>query len=138
MESIIEFFVPLKKIPTATHQQKKVNTKNNKPIFYEPDNLKAARVLFMNRFSKFVPDEPLRGPLSLTTKWFYSTESKTRRDGEWKDTRPDTDNLVKLPKDCLTDLGFWEDDGRVASELIQKFWVKDSPSGVYVRIEELT
>lgn len=133
-----EFFIPLKKIPTTTHQQKKVNTENEKPIFYEPDNLRAARQLFLAHFSKHVPPNKFNGPLQLTTKWFYPTKSKTRVDGEWKITKPDTDNLVKLPKDCMTTLGYWTDDAIIASELIQKFWVKESPSGIYVRIEELT
>lgn len=37
-----EFFMPMKP-PTATHQEKKVTIVNGKPVFYEPDDLKAAR-----------------------------------------------------------------------------------------------
>ena len=37
---MIEFFLPMEKIPTTTHQQKKVNVRNGKPIFYEPEELK--------------------------------------------------------------------------------------------------
>lgn len=33
---MIEFFLPMEKIPTTTHQQKKVNVRNGKPVFYEP------------------------------------------------------------------------------------------------------
>ena len=40
---MIEFFLPMEKIPTTTHQQKKVNVRNGKPIFYEPEELKNAR-----------------------------------------------------------------------------------------------
>ena len=36
---MIEFFVPMKKIPTTTHQQKKVAVVNGKPKFYDTDNL---------------------------------------------------------------------------------------------------
>ena len=31
---VIEFFLPMKKIPTTTHQQKKVTARFGKPIFY--------------------------------------------------------------------------------------------------------
>lgn len=134
---MLEFFIPLKKIPRTTHQQKAVHIVKGKPVFYEPEKLKAARTKFMYLFSQHIPEEKLKGPLSLTTKWFYHTTNKSIKDGQWKDTNPDTDNIVKLPKDCMTELGFWEDDGNVASELIQKFWVTESPGGIYVRIEEL-
>lgn len=134
-KEILEFFVPLKKIPTTTHQQKKVNLKTGK--FYEADELENARQLFMAHFSKFVPDQKYDGAIRLVTKWFYPTQSSTHQDGDWKITKPDTDNLVKLPKDCMTDLGFWKDDSLVASEIIEKFWVTNSPSGIYVKIEKL-
>lgn len=131
----LEFFVPLKNIPRTTHQQKKVNLKTGN--FYEDEKLQNAREIFMSHFSRFRPDEKLTGPIRLITKWFYPTQSSTHQDGDWKITSPDTDNLVKLPKDCMTTLGFWKDDALVASEIIEKFWVKESPSGVYVKIEKL-
>ncbi len=37
------FFVPMKKIPRTTHQQKQVHVVHGKPIFYEPNDLKLAR-----------------------------------------------------------------------------------------------
>ena len=43
---VTEFFLPMKKIPTTTHQQKKVNARFGKPIFYEPAELKNARAKF--------------------------------------------------------------------------------------------
>ena len=54
------------------------------------------------------------------------------RDGEYRVTRPDTDNLQKLLKDCMTQAGFWKDDAQVASELCEKFWA-ETP-GIYIRI----
>ena len=40
-EMMIEFFIPMK-LPTVTHQQKKVHVVNGKPHYYEPDALKDA------------------------------------------------------------------------------------------------
>ena len=57
------------------------------------------------------------------------------RDGQYKTTRPDTDNLQKLLKDCMSDTGFWKDDALVASEIVEKFWAERP--GIYIRVEEL-
>lgn len=131
---MIEFFVPLKKIPTTTHQQKKVTMVNGKPLFYEPQSLQEARAIFMSRFAKYVPEEKMKGPLRLTVKWLFP-KVKNTYDGQYKTTKPDTDNLNKLPKDCMTELGFWYDDAQVASEIIEKFWA--DVVGIYVRVEQL-
>ena len=45
------------------------------------------------------------------------------------------DNLQKLLKDCMTRVGFWEDDALVASEIVEKFW--SQIPGIYIRIDEL-
>lgn len=130
----IEFFVPLRRIPTATHQEKKTAVVNNRAIHYEPDNVKAARSIYMDYFGRYAPDKPLTGPLALVTKWCYPITGK-HRDGEWKMTRPDTDNIIKLPKDCMTRLGFWKDDAQITQEITEKFWAE--LPGIYVNVKEL-
>ena len=57
------------------------------------------------------------------------------RQGEYRITKPDTDNLQKLLKDCMTAAGFWKDDALVAEEMAGKYWA--DPPGIYIRIEEL-
>ena len=134
--NVIEFFMPMK-IPTVTHQQKKVAVINDKPVFYEDDRLKDAREKFMSYLSHFIPDEKIENtPIRLTTKWLFESGNLVKHhDGEYKITKPDTDNLVKLLKDCMTDLGYWKDDALVASEIIEKFWAKTP--GIYVKVEVL-
>lgn len=121
------------KPPTCTHQQKQVTVVNSKPVFYEPDDLKAARAKLMAHLGKHVPDKRYTGPIRLITKWCFP--KSRHKDGQWKTTKPDTDNLQKLLKDCMTDVGFWKDDALVTSEIIEKFWA-DVP-GIYIKIEEL-
>ena len=60
---------------------------------------------------------------------------KGKRNGQYKTTKPDIDNLQKLLKDCMTDLGYWKDDAQVASEIAEKFW--SDVVGIYVLVEEL-
>ena len=80
------------------------------------------------------PDEKLSGALRLIVKWLFPIKGK-HTDGEYKITRPDTDNLIKLLKDVMTEVGFWNDDAQVASEINEKFYA-DIP-GIYIRIEEI-
>ena len=73
-------------------------------------------------------------PIRLMVKWLFPITGK-HYDGEYKGTSPDTDNLQKMLKDVMTDLGYWTDDALVASEIIEKFWA--SRPGIYIAIEEL-
>ncbi|MCY7251541.1 RusA family crossover junction endodeoxyribonuclease [Streptococcus pasteurianus] len=131
---MIEFFLPMKEIPTVTHQQKKVRVIHGKPQFYEPDELKETRAMFMELLAPYAPNEPMDGPLRLTTKWLFP-KIKGTTNGQYKHTKPDTENLLKLPKDCMQELGFFVNDSRVASEITEKFWA--DTVGIYVRLENL-
>ena len=99
-------------------------------------------------------------PVSLTVKWCFAnyrmvSEGKTtdlmndtgREDvlsvkkkithphGSYRVTKPDTDNLNKALKDCMTQLGFWADDAQVCEEHIGKYW-SENP-GIWVEITQL-
>ena len=129
-----EFFMAMKKVPTCTHQMKQVRVIKGKPVFYEPAEVKAARSKLSAHLSKHVPETKYTGAVRLITKWCFPITGK-RQDGEWKTTKPDTDNMIKLLKDCMTKLGYWTDDSLVASEITEKFWAKIP--GIYVCIESL-
>lgn len=128
-----EFFIPMKP-PTVTQQEHKVAVINDKPHFYDPAELQAAKAKFTAHLSKHIPDTPYRCGVRLITKWLFPIKGK-HADGEYKITRPDTDNLQKLLKDCMTSCGFWKDDALVASEITEKFWA--AHPGIYIKIEEL-
>ena len=119
--------------PTITHQQHKVKTVNGKPVFYDPPELKDARQKLTANLIPNIPEQPFTTAVRLTTKWLFPKGH--HKNGEWKTTKPDTDNMIKLLKDCMTVCRFWKDDALVVSEITEKFWA-DIP-GIYVRIEEL-
>lgn len=126
-----QFFIPLKKIPTVTHQQKKINFKTK--TIYEDDNLKAARSLFESILAHHKPEIPFKGPIRLIVKWLFQ---KNVVDVKYKTTKPDLDNAQKLLMDCMTKVGFWKDDAEVASMVLEKFWVNDM-SGIWIHVEEI-
>lgn len=129
---VIEFFMPMLP-PTITHQQHKVKTVNGKPVFYDPPELKNARQKLTANLIPNIPEQPFTTAVRLTTKWLFPKGQ--HKNGEWKTTKPDTDNMIKLLKDCMTVCRFWKDDVLIVSEITEKFWA-DIP-GIYVRIEEL-
>lgn len=131
----IEFFMPMRQPPTTTHQQKQVVIRNGKPIFYEPEDLKAARAQLMAHLAKHVPERKLKGPLQLIVKWCFPITGN-RKDGEYKDTRPDNGNSNKLLEDCMEDLGFFErGDQQIASLIVEHFWAE--LPGIYISLKEL-
>ena len=126
------FFMPMIP-PTVTHQEKQARVVNGKPQFYEPQELRNARAKLLVHLARQKPAQPFSGGVRLVTRWCYPRGS--HRDGEYRITKPDTDNLQKLLKDCMTSAGFWRDDALVASELCEKFWAE--MPGIYIRVEEL-
>lgn len=127
------FYLQMKP-PTVTAQEKKIATRNGKPVVYSDDRLRDARAKFEAYLSAHSPQKPLTGPILLHTRWNFPV-STSHHDGEYKTTKPDTDNSVKLFKDCMTRCGFWKDDAQVAVEIVEKYYA--NIPGILVRVEEL-
>lgn len=127
-----EFFMAMEP-PTVTAQEHKVTVINGKPVFYDPPEVKAAKEKLISHLYKHRVMGPYREGVRLITKWCFPRG--LHKDGSYRTTKPDTDNLQKLLKDCMTLVGFWTDDALVASEVAEKFWAE--VPGIYIRIEEL-
>ena len=130
----MNFFIAIHP-PTATAQERKVKVINGKPIFYDPPAVKSAKELLSAYLAQHRPPQPLTGGLSLRVLWLFPRGAHPH--GAWRTTKPDTDNLQNMLKDCMTRVGFWEDDAQVAREIIEKRW-SDEPCGIYIEIEPLT
>ena len=117
--------------PTVTAQEHKVRIVHGKPMFYDTAKLKSARNTFESLLRQYKPDAPMEGPISLTVCWHFAT--KTHKDGSYRVTRPDTDNLQKLLKDCMTRTGFWKDDAQVCNEEVTKRWSRQRP-GIHIQV----
>ena len=130
---MLEFFMPMNP-PTVTHQEKKWRVVKGKPVSYEPPELSDARQKLRAHLSRCRSKEPICCGVRLIVKWCFPRGK--HQDGDYRVTRPDTDNLQKLLKDCMTAEGFWTDDALVASEIVEKFWAE--VPGIYIRVEELS
>ena len=129
----MKFFIEMNP-PTATVQEKQVRIIQGKPIFYEPAKLKQAKHNLTEKLLPHSPKEPLTGPLVLHVVWLFP-KGKSHKHGEWRTTRPDTDNLEKMLKDCMTRCGYWNDDAQVVKETAEKRWSAE-PTGIEIEITE--
>lgn len=154
-DSSLQFFLPMIP-PTVTAQEHKVTVRKGKPVFYDPPELKEARAKLTAHLAQHKPEKPYTCGVRLITRWCFPCCPETpaslpavggngagvlparkfkHRDGEYRTTKPDTDNLQKMLKDCMTKCCFWQDDALVASELCEKFWAQIP--GVFIKIEVL-
>lgn len=121
--------------PTVTAQEKQIGTnrRTGKAYLHNSDEVNAAKQKLTAYLAQYKPDAPFTCGVRLTVKWCFPRGK--HGNGEYRITRPDTDNLQKLLKDCMTRCGFWMDDALVASEIIEKFWAEIP--GIWIRIEDL-
>lgn len=118
------------KPPTVTAQQHKISNGE----FYDPPELKVAKIKLRDSLAPHIPEKPYDGALRLVVKWCFPITGN-HHDGEYKYTKPDTDNLNKALKDIMETLGFYVNDSRIASEIIEKFWAEIP--GIYIRLEKI-
>ena len=123
----IRFFIPGEP-PRTTAQQKGRNSQTGH--YYKPQKLLDAEKRYLTYARMTRPSAPLVGPVELRVEFRFARGR--HRDGEPKTTRPDTDNMIKLLKDCLTRAGYWGDDAQVALETTAKLWSSDP--GVLVEV----
>jgi len=136
---MLDFFMPMIP-PTATAQEHKINKKTG--CFYDPPEVKAMKAKLTAHLAQHRPERPLEGALLLIVTWSWPAIEFTKTgsirkhdDGALKITPPDTDNLQKGLKDCMTKLGFWKDDAQVAVETIAKAYA-DKP-GITIIVDEM-
>lgn len=112
-----QFYLHFPTMPKGTAQQKGYNRKTGR--YFKKKNVASAEHEFKLALIPHRPLNPSEKPIKLTVMFVFDTKNK-RLWGHPKATRPDTDNYLKLFKDCMTDCGFWKDDAQVWDERIVK------------------
>ncbi len=131
--------------PRVTHQEKKFGgvTKKGTPIYYPTPELANARSLLKAKIAPFAPPLPWKCPIQLTTEWSYRRSEKEEKKpphkrAMWMTTKPDTDNLQKMLKDVMTEVGFWFDDAYVCLEVNSKIYHDyDEKHGILISVINL-
>lgn len=122
--------------PTVTAQERKVKIVRGRPFFYKPENVKVAQAEIIRHLRPFKPQEPMDGAIELKVSWRFP-KGKSHKANEWRITKPDTDNLEKMLKDCMTEVGFWIDDAQVVRETAEKSWVYEDECGILIEVNQL-
>ena len=135
---MIEIFIPLKKIPSATSQEKGYKVirgkVKDKVVTYEKDKVKEVRQLYQSYLCHHIPDKPIDGGVTVHIDFMYHNPdldtSYTR-----KATKPDLDNMAKLLLDVMTECGYWHDDGQVSQLLLTKYWChNENICGIHIKV----
>lgn len=124
----IEFY-ELFDIPSATPQQRKLHGMAS----YPSKSLSLARASWRAMLERHAPAEPLSGPLKIRVRLYYHGKTKTL---DYKTTRPDGVNVLKLIEDVMTQCGYWHDDSQLSVEEVQRL-VWPGEETVEIRVESL-
>lgn len=130
MNSIIEFH-ELFDIPSATPQQRKLHGKAS----YPSRSLSLAKASWQALLERHAPPEPLDGPLKIRVRLYYHVKTKEMK-VDYKITRPDGVNILKLIEDVMTKCGYWHDDAQLSVEEIARY-VWPGEETVDIRVERL-
>lgn len=124
------FFIPLKRIPTATAQQKGEKVVRGKIVHYDRAEVAEAKELFLSHLLARKPDAPApKGtPLMLSVKFYFpekwnpeKAKDEKARKIRRRTKKPDCDNLVKTFQDCMGMAGFFTDDSQICSLHVGKY-----------------
>ena len=126
--------------PTATAQQKGERVVGGYIHHYKKKNVAQAEAILRDALLPYVPEAPIADkPICLEVYWLFPFPKSARKHEpgvpRCKITRPDTDNLNKLLKDVMTDMGFWKDDALICIERIAKYYT-DKP-GIQISIRQM-
>lgn len=121
-------------IPKGTAQMKRANFRNG--TFFEGKDIKAAREFYLAEMALEAPEMPFNGPISVSVEFYYPTKDK-RKKGQFKTSRPDCDNLVKLLLDCMTQLRFWNDDAQISNLRIMKKYSVTDKAVIWIHVAEM-
>ena len=142
-----QFYLHFETMPKGTSQEKRLNRKTG--AFFKSANVAQAEAEFMSQLLPHAPKQPSVKPIRLTVWFAFDTKDRKKWGGEippeeyldlyitpwathqYKPTRPDTDNYIKLFKDCMTRAGFWLDDAQVVDERIIKTYAEKATIAVW-------
>lgn len=123
--------------PTYTAQQRRWSVRGGRPVTYSDNKAKAVKLSLQAYLDRHAPRTPFQGPIALTIVYVFpyrkSEKKSTIASGTYvpKDTRPDTDNLMKLLQDVMSG-HYYEDDAQIVDLHAVKVW--GPTPGIYLEI----
>lgn len=124
MNNQINLFLNIDENPKGTAQMKGEMVRGGRIHHYEKANVARQRAIYRREIlaeleAKDIEIPCYEGPVVLKVIFNYAIKD-AKRWGQWKTSRPDLDNSVKLLQDVLTELGFFKDDSQIAKLVLEK------------------
>lgn len=118
-------YLELEENPKGTSQMKGESVVRGRIHHFEKKNVRTQRAIYEQAIMETLKDIDREPPnyedaVFLHVTFFYEIKAK-KRWGEWKTSKPDCDNAVKLLQDVLTSLGFWKDDSQISDLRVKKY-----------------
>lgn len=123
--------------PTYTAQQRRWSVRGGRPVTYSDNKAKVVKASLQAYLDHYAPQKPYTGPLSMTIVYVFPYRKAEKKSivasGTYvpKDTRPDTDNLLKLTQDVMSG-HYYEDDAQIVDLHAVKVW--GPTPGIYLEI----
>lgn len=127
-----QFYLHFDTMPKGTSQQIRHNSKTGS--YFKDKKLANAESEFIKALMPHAPVEPSDKPIKLSVYFYFDVKNK-KLWGKPKDTRPDTENYLKLFKDCMSKCKWWNDDAQVVDEHIKKYYAEKAT--IFVFWEEM-
>lgn len=108
--------------PTGTAQQKGERVVGKHIHHFEKKNVRNQRAIYEEKIREALDGREVpnfEGPIFLNVTFYYSIKDK-KRWGQWKTSKPDCDNAVKLLQDVLCSMDFFKDDSQVSFLKVKK------------------
>lgn len=136
-----QFYLHFPTMPKGTSQQKRFN--HSTGAVFKDKKLQNAETEFKLALMPYSPAIPCTRPVKLIVWFAFDTKNKklwgkpVNGDTlyEYKATRPDTDNYIKLFKDVMVKTGFFKDDSIIVDEHIIKTYAEKAT--IMVSYQEL-
>lgn len=128
-----QFFLYFPTMPKGTSQEIRHNRYTGK--YFKDKKLSNTEEQFLAALRPHAPKRPSDKPIKLSVFFYFNVKDKKLWNHP-KPTRPDTENYLKLFKDCMTKTGFWKDDAQVVDEHIKKYYAEKAT--IVVEWQEVT
>ena len=136
-----QFYLHFPTMPKGTSQQKRFN--HSTGAVFKDKKLQNAETEFKLALLPYRPAIPCTRPIKLIVWFAFDTKNKKlwgkpvngEKLYEYKATRPDTDNYIKLFKDVMVKTGFFSDDSIIVDEHIIKTYAEKAT--IMVSYQEL-
>lgn len=136
-----QFYLHFDTMPKGTSQQKRFN--HSTGAVFKDKKLQNAETEFKLALMPYSPAIPCTRPIKLIVWFAFDTKNKKlwgkpvngEKLYEYKATRPDTDNYIKLFKDVMVKTGFFKDDSIIVDEHIIKTYAEKAT--IMVSYQEL-